>query len=202
MNHGSNLVAGKDCAACHAADAQKTGSAWSKLDIAAQGSAGRAHLPGVSRSDQRWWWGRRHQEQSTVGAHQLDGGDAASATTGVAAGTLSQITHSDVNAANRDCNFCHTQAGIASSAALAGQEWAQARFHASFREHGAGAERHHRPVQQLPHEREPQDVVSHVQPRQLQQRLRHPDCSGCHSYPGTGTAGAPNWLGGSTVANK
>ena len=28
------------------------------------------------------------------------------------------------------------------------------------------------------------------------------DCGGCHTYPGTGTPAAPNWLGGSTVASR
>src|SRR4029077_3656566 len=33
LNHGATVVAGKDCAACHAADAKKTGSAWNKADL-------------------------------------------------------------------------------------------------------------------------------------------------------------------------
>jgi hypothetical protein len=128
---------------------------------------------------------------------------SASATTGVPAGTLSQITHGDVNVASRDCSACHTQVGIATSAALAGREWAQAQFHVSLTT-----------AAQLTMNGSTgrcSNCHLNVSPRSSYPKFSHagfsnapgsPDCSGCHTYPGTGTVGAANWLGAGTAASK
>jgi hypothetical protein len=121
---------------------------------------------------------------------------ASDPTTGVPAGTLDQISHSDVNVTAHDCKFCHTQAGTSSVAGVAGKEWAQARFHASFTAatplviDGASGRC--------------SNCHLNVKPTAAFTAFDHgaftsvagsQDCSACHSWPGTGSASAPNWLG-------
>lgn len=202
MNHGSNLVAGKDCASCHAADAQMTGSAWSQ-------STSLHKAAPVARTCQECH-GLINGGGGVAGTkNNLPSGltsstvvTTASAATGIAAGTLSQINHGDINAASHDCNFCHTQAGVASSAAIQGKEWAQARFHSSFPSTAlvlngttGRCSNCHMNVNPKPS----YTVFNHGS---FSNATGTQDCGGCHSYPGTGSAGAPNWLGASTVANK
>ena len=203
MNHGSSLVAGKDCAACHLADAQAAGAVWSK-SISLHGAAP------VARTCQECH-GLINGGGGVAGTkNNLPDGltnstvpTSASAATGIAAGTLSQINHSDINAANRDCNFCHTQAGVATSGAAQGKEWAQARFHASFPATT--------PLLMDGTTGRCSNCHLNVNPKASYTTFNHngfssssssQDCSGCHSYPGTGTTASANWLGAATVARK
>jgi hypothetical protein len=203
MNHGSSLVAGKDCAACHLADAQAAGSVWSQsISLHAAAPAARTCQEchglingggGVAGTKNNLPAGLT---SSTVPT-------SASAATGIASGTLSQIDHADVNVATRDCNYCHTQVGVAASGAAQGKEWAQARFHTSFP-----------PTTPLTMDGTSgrcSNCHMNVNPKSSYSTFNHSgfssasasqDCSGCHSYPGTGTSASPNWLGGSTVAKK
>ena len=133
MNHGSNTVTGKDCAACHLTDAKATGSAWSKADS--------FHTAVPSAVSCQECHGVTNGKGAVIGTgNNLPVGltdsttvsTASGGTNGIPAGTLDQISHADVNATAHDCNFCHTQAGASTDVTITGREWAQAKFHASF----------------------------------------------------------------------
>jgi len=118
-------------------------------------------------------------------------------TTGVPAGTQDQITHADVNVTRFDCNFCHTQTGPSQVAGVQGKEWAQASFHTSF---SAAT-----PLTMNGTTGRCSDCHMNVKPGSTFTAQDHStftstpgteDCSSCHTWPGTGTAAAPNWLGG------
>jgi len=199
MNHGSSLVAGKDCAACHLNDAQATGSAWSR-SISLHAAAPLARTcqechglvnggGGVSGTKNNLPSGLT---SSTVAT-------SASAATGIPSATLSQITHDDINVASHDCNYCHTQVGVATSAPIQGKEWAQARFHASFPTttpltmNGTTGRCSNCHMNDNP--KSSYTVFNHSN---FGSSSSSTDCSNCHTYPGTGTGASPNWLGGST----
>jgi hypothetical protein len=114
----------------------------------------------------------------------------------VAAGTHDQISHADVNVTNADCRVCHTQVGPSATAGVQGKEWAQAKFHASF---GAA-----NPLVMNGSTGRCSNCHLNVKPgagfaaydhTSLTNAAGSTDCSACHSWPGTGTASAPNWLG-------
>jgi hypothetical protein len=203
MNHGSSLVAGMDCAACHAADAQKTGSTWSKsafLHRATSGARTCQECHGLTNGGGGVAGSRNNLPAGLTSSTMPT---SASAATGIAAGTLSQITHGDVNVAGRDCNVCHIQVGVATSAALAGREWAQARFHASL----ATAAK----LTMNGSTGRCSNCHLNVNPKASYTTFNHTgfssapgsqDCSGCHTYPGTGTIGSGNWLGAAIAASK
>ena len=118
------------------------------------------------------------------------------ATTGIPAGTHDQITHVDVNVSGRDCNFCHTQAGVSTAAGVQGQEWAQAKFHVNFTSAS--------PLVMNGTTGRCSSCHMNVKPGPGYPAFNHgalsatsgtQDCSSCHSWPGTGTPTAPNWLG-------
>jgi hypothetical protein len=198
MNHGSSSVVGKDCALCHATDAQSAGSAWSKSVS--------FHATVASPPSCRECHGLTNGGGPTPGANNnLPAGltssstvttAAADATTGVPSGTLCQITHADVNVTGHDCNFCHTQAGVSGS----GTEWAQAKFHVSFTaanplvmNGGTGrcsnCHLNIKPTAGFP-------VYDHTA---LSATAGTQDCSACHVWPGTGTPSSANWLGASAA---
>src|SRR6266851_2973197 len=198
MNHGSGSLAGKDCFACHAADAKISGSAWSKSDS--------FHGPVSSPSSCRECHGLTNGGGSVAGTNNnLPVGltnsstvtsAVADSTTGVPAGTLDQITHADINVSSRDCNFCHTQKGVSTVAGVQGREWAQASFHASFTSAN--------PLVMNGTTGRCSDCHMNVKPAASFTLLDHStfsatpgtqDCSTCHSWPGTGRATAANWLG-------
>ncbi len=203
MNHGASVVAGKDCAACHLGDAKSAGSAWSK-SISLHAAAPTARTCQECHGLINGGGGVAGTKNNLpAGLTSSTVATSASAATGVAAGTLAQITHSDINAANRDCNFCHTQAGAATSASLQGKEWAQARFHASFPStmplvmNGTTGR-----CSNCHMSDNPKSSYTTFNHGSFSNASGSQDCSGCHTYPGTGTPAAPNWLGGSTVASR
>ena len=203
MNHGSSLVAGKDCAACHLADAQKTGSVWSKsisLHTAAPVAKTCQECHGLINGGGGVAGTKNNLPAGLTNSTMPT---SASAATGIAAGTPSQINHNDINVAMRDCNFCHTQAGVATSAALQGKEWAQARFHGSFpmtmplTMNGTTGR-----CSNCHMSDNPRSSYSAFNHSSFSATAGTQDCNGCHTYPGTGTAATPNWLGAASVARN
>jgi hypothetical protein len=202
MNHGSSWVAGKDCVLCHAADAKTSGSAWSKAD--------KFHGPVASPTTCKECHGLTNGGGSVAGTkNNLPTGltnstmlttASADATTGVPAGTYDQITHTDVNISSRDCNFCHAQAGISTLTGVQGKEWAQASFHVKFTSAS--------PLIMNGTTGRCSNCHMNVKPGPTFTTFDHstftatsgtPDCSSCHSWPGTGTAQSPNWLGAAAM---
>src|SRR5437870_6718292 len=198
MNHGSGSLAGKDCFACHAADAKRSGSAWSKSDS--------FHGAVSSPSSCRECHGLTNGGGSVVGTNNnLPVGltnsstvtsAAADAAAGIPAGTYDQITHTDINVSSHDCNFCHTQKGVSTVASVQGREWAQAAFHANFTSAN--------PLVMNGTTVRCSNCHMNIKPGATFTAFDHSDfsatpgtqdCSSCHSWPGTGTATASNWLG-------
>ena len=199
MNHGSIFAAGKDCAACHLGDAKSAGSAWSKSTP--------FHAKATNVTTCNECHGVANRGGTVVGTNNnLPAGlsnsttvtSAASATTGVAAGTFDQISHADVNATTHDCNFCHTQVGPSPTPGIQGREWAQARFHQSFNTANAlvangttgrcsNCHLNVKPGAAYPGQ-------SHAAFTSVPGST---DCGSCHSWPGAGGTAAPNWKGAS-----
>ncbi len=201
LSHLSSMVAGRDCVGCHQADAQRTGSAWN--------TGTRFHAKVTNATGCKECHGLSNGMGSVPGTNNnLPAGLVSSVTvstiagvagSGVAAGTKDQISHADLNVANRDCNFCHTQVGPSSTAGVMGQEWAQARFHANFNSAAnpllinnttARCSNCHLNVKPAAGY-SPQDHSAFTNVAGSQ------DCASCHSFPGTGTVGAANWKGAS-----
>jgi hypothetical protein len=197
MNHGSGSLAGKDCYACHAADAKISGSAWSRSDS--------FHAQVASPASCRECHGLTNGGGSVPGTNNnLPAGltnssavtsAAADPSTGVPAGTHDQITHADLNVTSHDCNFCHTQQGVSTVAGVQGKEWAQAAFHASFTTTNpllmngttgrcSACHMNVKPAAGFAFDHSSFTAASGSQ-----------DCASCHTWPGTGTPTAPNWLG-------
>ncbi len=103
-----------------------------------------------------------------------------------------QVTHTEADVAAKDCNYCHTTAG------LTGNKWKDATFHTNFSSKsmitGNCATCH---VQERPANGVVADTAGHVIPDHNPATLGNGDCKSCHDVPGTGTAAAPNWLGAS-----
>jgi hypothetical protein len=198
MNHGASYVAGKDCVICHAGDAKTAGSAWSKGDLfhaavptpsTCQECHGLTNGGGATP-------GTNNNMPATLTNSSTVTAAASDTRTGVPAGTLDQISHGDVNVTGHDCNFCHSQIGLSSTAGVKGKEWAQARFHQSFGTtnplviNGASGRcsNCHMNVK-------PTASFTLQDHSAFTDTPGSQDCSACHSWPGTGTASAPNWLG-------
>lgn len=169
MNHASTFVAGRDCSVCHAADAKVMGSAWNK------GSLLHAPVPAVT---------------SCAGCHGVVPGvnnnvpqglidsstlTSASAPTGVA-GRAAQLTHADP----RDCRACHTSVS----------DWKAADFHRNVSGNTSRCSSCHLNLKPGPGYLQQDHSTFTAAPSSQ-------DCGSCHTYPGTGTAAAPNWLGAS-----
>jgi hypothetical protein len=199
-NHGSSYIAGKDCAVCHQADAKTSGAAWSKADTfhpvttgvtlcaACHGTGNGSTVIGTNNN-------------LPVGATNATLiSSAVDAGVGVPAGTHAQISHADVNVTAFECATCHTQLGTSAVAGIAGKEWAQATFHSHFT--GATAL-----VMNATTGRcstchvnvKPATGFTTQDHTSLSAVSGTQDCASCHSYPGTGTAANPNWLGASGV---
>jgi len=201
MNHGSGQVAGKDCAACHASDAKASGSAWSKSDS--------FHAVVTKVSSCQECHGLTNGGGSVAGTkNNLPSGLTNSTTatsaptgssTGIPAGTFAQISHADVNVTGHDCGFCHTQAGVSTAAGIAGKEWAQAHFHANFTAaasalmiNGTSGR-----CSNCHMSDKPGAAYTGQDHSTFTNASGSTDCSSCHSFPGTGSATAPNWKGAS-----
>ena len=203
MNHASASVVGKDCAVCHAADAAPGVTAWSNSDSF---HAAVANVQSCAECHGVWnGGGSIAGTNNNLPAGVTDSTTVSSAasdppSTGIPEGTLDEITHDDVNVTMHECNFCHAQAGASTVAGIQGSEWAQASFHVSFSAANplvfngttgrcSNCHLNVRP----PSGFTVQDHGSFTSDPGTQ------DCSSCHSWPGTGSASAPNWLGATGV---
>src|SRR6266850_1347930 len=198
MNHGSSSVAGKDCFACHAADAKTSGSAWSKSDsfhaaVSNPGSCRECH--GLTNGGGSVAGTNNNLPAGLTNSSTLTSASAHPAT-GIPAGTHAQITHTDINVSARDCNFCHAQAGVSTVVGVQGAEWAQASFHLKFVPPNP-------PLVMNGTTGRCSSCHMNIKPAATFTAFDHSsfsatpgtqDCSSCHSWPGTGTAG-PSWLG-------
>lgn len=196
-NHTSSWVAGKDCAVCHAADARTSGSAWSRSDT--------FHPQAPTATTCTECHGTGNGKGTVLGTGNnlptgLTNSDMASASagvanTGIAAGAKAQISHADVNVTALDCGVCHSQKGTSTTAGIQGREWAQATFHAQYTGtralvlNGTTGRCSNCHLSEKPGTAYTTFDHSGVTATSTQ------DCSFCHSFPGTGTASAPNWLG-------
>jgi hypothetical protein len=197
MNHGAGAVAGKDCIACHTTDAKTSGSAWNKAT-----AFHAAVTTGVKTCQE--CHGLINGGGGVVGTNNnLPVGLTASTVTtvataasGVASATSAQISHADVNVTAHDCSFCHTQSGPSMATAVRGSEWAQARFHAGFNAANPLVMNTTTGRCSSCHLGEKPPASYAMQNHSaFTSAVGSTDCSACHSYPGTGTAAAPNWLG-------
>ncbi len=190
LSHTASVVAGKDCAVCHAADAKMSGASWipTPRDL--------LHITGVTATTCQGCHGLSNGNGSTAGmGNNMPPGLSSSMTlttaaaAGVDAGTLDTLTHVDPNVTGRECNACHTQVGISTVAGVMGKEWAQAKFHANTPTVAGRCSNCHM------NERPPstftgQDHSAFTADAGTQ------DCSSCHGYPGVaGAVPTPNWLG-------
>ncbi len=199
MNHGASAVVGLDCARCHASDAKPSGAAWSRstpfhASASSPGTCQACH--GLTNGGGTAAGTNNNLPVGLTDSTTLTTASA-DATTGVPVGTHDEIVHTDANASGHDCAFCHTQVGPSTATGIQGQEWAQARFHASF---SASA-----PLVLNATTGRCSDCHMNVRPGTSFAAQDHStftnasgsqDCSSCHSWPGTGTSSAPNWLGG------
>lgn len=202
MNHGSSTLAGMDCFVCHSADAKASGSAWSKSvsyhgAVPGPGSCSECH---GSTNGGGSVPGTRNNLPMGLTNSSMVTSAASDSTTGVPAGTFDQITHADINVSSNDCSFCHTQTGVSTAPGVQSKEWAQAAFHASFTSS--------KPLVMNGTTGRCSDCHMNVKPGAGFASFDHgafsatpgtQDCNACHSWPGTGTQAAPNWLGASAV---
>ncbi len=202
MNHGAITVVGKDCAACHAADARSAGSAWSKADlfhavVPAPATCRECH--GLTNGGGAVAGTGNNLPAGLTSASMVTSA-AADPLTGIPAGTRDQILHADVNVGAQDCARCHTQAGQSTAPGIQGAEWAQARFHASLSPaiplvmNGTTGRcsNCHLNVK-------PGPGITAQDHAAFSAVAGTQDCSACHSWPGTGSAAAPNWLGATAM---
>jgi hypothetical protein len=184
MNHSAAVVAGKDCAVCHLADAKASGAAWS--------TSTKLHVSGITPTTCQNCHGLTNGGGSTVGTkNNMPAGlfssmtvTTADSTTGVS-GQHDQIDHADVNVTSHDCNFCHLQAGVT---------WSGAAFHANFTGGNAlvmngttgRCSNCHLNVK-------PTAVFTAQDHSMFTDTSGSQDCSSCHGFPGLN--GQPNWLG-------
>jgi hypothetical protein len=198
MRHTAASVVGKDCAFCHAADAKQLNSAWNKATV--------LHKAGVVTSTCRECHGLTNGGGTLPGTNNnMPAGVTDSKTlspvssipnSGVPAGTYARITHADLNATGKDCNFCHTQVGASTSPGIAGNEWEQASFHVKFTSanpltvNGTTARCSNCHLAE-----KPGAAYTAYNHTALTGASGSTDCASCHAWPGTGTTTNPNWKG-------
>ncbi len=195
MSHPMADVAGKDCAACHLADAKPTGSAWNKgtdLHAKVPSPTGCAACHGTSNG-RGTVIGTNNNLPSGLTNSQV------TTTAGPFPGVKDQLNHADINVTARDCSFCHTQKGTSTVAGVQGQEWRQATFHKNF---SAAS-----PLVMNTTTGRCSTCHFNLKPGATFAAFDHatftsasgtPDCSSCHSWPGT-SAMTPNWLGAAAM---
>jgi hypothetical protein len=117
--------------------------------------------------------------------------------TGIPVATTAQFNHADINVSGHDCNFCHTQNGPSTQAGVQGKEWAQAKFHVNFTSTAnplvlnATTGR----CSTCHFAEKPGAAYTGYDHSALTNTSGSEDCATCHTFPGTGTTTAPNWLG-------
>lgn len=201
-NHASGLVVGKDCSVCHAADAKSSGSAWNRqtqfhAGVTAASTCQECH--GLTNGNGAVAGTRNNLPTGLTNSATVSSA-ASDATTGIAAGTLDQIAHTDFNVSSKDCKVCHSQAGLASTPPVQGKEWAQASFHAAFTGgstlvmNGTTGR-----CSNCHFGLKPTATFTQFDHSAITATPGSSDCSACHSYPGTGTPAAPNWLGAAAM---
>src|SRR4029079_18403495 len=96
-----------------------------------------------------------------------------------------------------DVGFRHTQAGVATAAGVAGKEWAQARFHANFTAAASALVINGTTgrCSNCHMNDKPGAAYTGQDHSTFTSASGSTDCSSCHSFPGTGSVSAPNWLG-------
>jgi Cytochrome c7 and related cytochrome c len=195
MNHSAPSAVGKECAICHLADAAASAAAngWNKSDklhaalpspAACQGchglTNGNGTVPGTGNN----------LPSGPTDSPTLTTADA---TTGVAANTHAQLSHADANVSGKDCLLCHSPPAASTPA---GKEWAQASFHSHFTSLDTASGR----CSNCHINEKPSAATFSPSHAGFTATAGTQDCSSCHTYPGTGTAAAPNWLGATGAA--
>lgn len=185
MSHRTSYVTGRDCVACHAADAMPPTTWRNTTPFHATVATGVTTCTGC------------HGLGNGLGATSNDIPTAitsttfvssASAATGVS-GMHDQIDHTDVNVTGHDCNFCHAQTGPAAGPG----GWTHGRVHAPFNSAGV-AMTINTSTGRCSH------CHANLTPTPAFTLFAHAtigtsDCASCHSWPGTGTPVMANWLG-------
>jgi hypothetical protein len=197
MNHGALPVVSLDCVKCHAADARAAVTVWSKATlfhsaVATPGTCQSCH--GLTNGGGTVA-GTNNNLPSGLTSSSVLTTASANTLTGVPVGTHDQINHADVNVTAQDCNRCHTQVGRSAVVGVQGAEWAQATFHTSLSPaiplvtNGTTGRcsNCHMNVK-------PGATFTAMDHSALTSASGTQDCSACHSWPGTGTAAAPNWV--------
>jgi hypothetical protein len=173
MNHAVGIVAAKDCAFCHAADAASTSGSWSTSD--------KLHIPGIAPTTCKDCHGP-NMPASVVNSSTSHGS------------LPDQVSHSDVNVTSHDCNFCHVQVGIADAGTpAAGKEWDQASFHARFTGGNALVMNGMSGRCSNCHLNLNPGTSVAAQDHTGFTATSATDCASCHQWPGTGSPSAPNW---------
>ncbi len=192
MNHAATSVVGRDCSFCHAADARASGAAWNRATA--------FHSKVTTLTQCSICHGAANGRGSVFGTNNnlpSTATDTRTATsTTLHPGMKAQMSHADVNASGRDCNFCHTQNGPSTTAGIMGKEWAQATFHARFNAstplvtNGTTGRCSNCHVAEKPGAGFATDHSAFTAATTSQ------DCSQCHSYPGDmARTPLPNWYG-------
>lgn len=195
MNHTNANAVGRDCVVCHTNDAKTSGSAWQKSTS--------FHAKVTAPTSCTGCHGTGNGKGTVIGTNNnLPTGNTNSRTTTTAStspGVKDQVNHADVNVTGHDCNFCHTQKGTSTMSGVMGQEWKQAQFHRNFTAAS--------PLVMNTTTGRCSTCHFALKPGPSFTTFDHstytntsgtPDCSSCHSWPGTSTT-TPNWLGAAAM---
>ncbi len=195
MSHTIADITSRDCAVCHAADAKTTGSAWNR------GTS--YHAKVTSPAGCAVCHGTTNGKGTVIGTNNnLPTGTTDSrtvTTSSVSPGVKDQVNHGDVNVTSHDCSFCHTQKGTSTAAGVQGVEWKIATFHRNFTAAS--------PLVMNTTTGRCSTCHFALKPGPSFAAFDHstytntsgtPDCSSCHSWPGTSTT-TPNWLGAAAM---
>jgi hypothetical protein len=147
------------------------------------------HNPGGGFSD-----GRFHGNTATavlpdcVSCHYVTMADGDSAD--VTSGTAYRMKHTSLQLTFQTCTTCHATA-LANAATIAAESWKPGRYHGVLATQPTACNDCH--TVSLP----PTDALSSpvFDHGALGRGTDRRDCGDCHTFPGTGTPTAPNWLG-------
>lgn len=179
MSHQSATL-GAECATCHLNDQNTSPRAWQKSAL--------FHAKVSNPATCQDCHGLTNGGGSVPGTNNdlpagLTYSDTKTTSSVAAANTYDLITHKDLNVAGKDCKVCHTQVGPG------GTKWKSAQFHARVTNldlNGTSGRC--------------DNCHMNIKPTVVVGGFNHgsigtQDCSACHTYPGTGTQAAGNWLG-------